>query len=149
MTTETSEMIIRRVRVNRTLTPMKVIDATGRAKFVNNAIVETMPIGEGEEVDVVFFKPDLSDKGGNISDAELAKEFESRGLTPDPRAQAKVNEEDLGFADEHPNGTHWKDGNSYNFAAFDRWRDRRDVSVGRSDGVWGDSWWFAGVRLPD
>ncbi|MFA6408497.1 MAG: hypothetical protein WCW36_03475, partial [Candidatus Paceibacterota bacterium] len=50
-----SGIIIRRhVRVDRTRTPQEVVDATGRTQYVDKDVLATMPIGEGEEVDVHF-----------------------------------------------------------------------------------------------
>jgi hypothetical protein len=141
--------VVRRVKVNRTQTPMQAIDATGRNKYVDEQVVATMPAGEGEEVDVVFFKPrpDEYTRPGFMSDDDLERALDRRGLKSDPRAQAKANEEDPAFADERPNGTHWKDVNGkWCFATFNRWLDRRRVHVNRFDDDWNDYWWFAGVR---
>ena len=96
----------------------------------------------------MFFKPDLSQHNDFISDDDLEKEFELRGLKPaDPVSVAAVNEADPAFADEKPHGTHWKDakGNWY-YAAFFRWNGKRRVDVDRSGNDWDDRWWFAGVR---
>jgi hypothetical protein len=42
------------------------------------------------------------------------------------------NAADPAFADEYPNGTHWKNVyDKYCFAAFDRWDDERRVFVNR------------------
>ena len=108
-----------------------------------------MPRGEGEEVDVHFFKPRPSAyKNGVISDDALAKEYDFFGLKPaDPYSQGAVHEADPFFADEHPNGTHWKDANgNWCFAAWGRWRGGRRVSVDRFDRVWLGFWFFAGLR---
>jgi hypothetical protein len=140
--------IVRRVKVDRTLTPMEVIDATGRAKYVDKKIVETMPKGEGEEVDFVLFKPEPEEytRPGFMSDDDLDKALDRRGLIYDPRAQTKVNEYDPALADERPNGTHWKEGDHYNFVTFYRWSGERNVYVNRSSDGWDVSWWFGGVR---
>ena len=140
-----SNMIVRRVRVDRTRFPRQALEATGRRLYVNDSVVETMP-GRGtgaEDVDVISFKLNRF-----VSDPDLEKEYESRGLKPtDPYALAAVNEADPTFADEHPNGTHWKDKDGrWCFAAFDRWLVGRDVFVSRDGGGWGDYWSFAGVR---
>jgi len=142
------KMIVRRVKVNRTLKSMDVIDATGRNKYVDDKIVATMPRGEGEEVVFAFFKPEPWEytRPWYISDSDLEKALDRRGLKPDPYAQAKVNEDDPAFADQHPNGTHWKDGESYNFATFYRWRGRRGVYVDRRDMEWNGFWFFGGSR---
>jgi hypothetical protein len=137
-----SDMIVRHVAVNRKRSPMETINATGRNKYVSNGVVAIIPKGEGEEADVFFFKLNRY-----ISDNDLEKEYELRGLKPDVYAQSAVNEADPVFADEHPNGTHWKDENgNWCFAAFDRDGGERGVSVYRSYGGWRGGWWFAGVR---
>jgi hypothetical protein len=83
-----------------------------------------------------------------VSDADLDKEYELRGLKPaDPYSLAAVNEDDPAFADDHPNGTHWKDGDgNWCYAVFRRWFDERDVFVSRDGNGWDDGWWFAGLR---
>jgi hypothetical protein len=137
-----SDMIIRRVTVNRSRTPQDMLDATSRKQYTDRNVVKAMPRGKGEEVEVYFFK-----LGRFVSDDELQKEYELRGLTPDPYAQAQVNIDDPAFADERPNGTHWKDGDGrWCFAAFNQWRGERGVDVDRSDDDWYVDWWFAGVR---
>lgn len=144
-----SNLIVRRIRVNRTRSPQEALDATGRAQYTDCKVVDAMPKGEGDEVEVVFFKPDLSERNGFISDDDLEKEFESRGLKPaDPISVAAVNEADPAFADEKPHGTHWKDAKgNWCYAAFNRFGVKREVNVYRVDYVWNDDWWFAGVRL--
>ena len=137
-----SDMIIRRVKVNRARLPEEAIKATGRRQFVSATVVAEMPRGEGEETDVYFFKVSRF-----ISDPDLEKEFVLRDLEPDPYGQAAVNEADPAFADDHPNGTHWKDcDGNWCYAAFDRWGGERGVFVRRHDDDWDDDWWFAGRR---
>ena len=143
-----SNLIVRRVAVDRTRTPQEVLDATGRKQYVDRKMVDSMPRGKGEETDVYFFKPrpEAYSSGGLISDDRLEAEFEFHGLKPDPYAQAAVNEADPVFADGHPNGTHWKnaDGKWY-YVAFYRWYGGRGVDVGQGGDGWGGGWWFAGV----
>lgn len=137
-----SNMVVRHVRVNRGQTPQQAIDATGRIQYVNNDVLNTMPRGNGGDKEVFFFK-----LGRWINDADLAKEYESRGLVPDLYAQAQVNTDDPSFADEHPNGCYWQDSNGrWNFAAFDRWGGERSVSVYWDESGWIGCWWFGGVR---
>lgn len=102
-----------------------------------------MPRGDGDESDVIFFKP-----GRSVSDVDLDKEYALRGLVPaDPYALAAVNEADPAFADEHPNGTHWKDADgNWCYTAFNRWNDGRFVDVCRDVRGWFAYWWFAGLR---
>ena len=143
-----SSLIVRKAKVNRSRSQQEALDATGRAQYTDRTVVDSMPKGEGDEVEVVFFKPDLSDKNGFITDDDLEKEFSLRGLKPaDPLSVAAVNEADPAFADEKPHGTHWKDteGN-WCCAAFSRWRGERGVRVNHYDYDWYDHWWFAGVR---
>jgi len=137
-----SNIIVRRVHVNRGQTPKQAIDATGRVQYVNNDVLNAMPRGEGEDKEVFFFK-----LGRWINDDDLAKEYELRGLVPDPYAQAQVNTDDPSFAEEHPNGCHWQDTEGkWNYAAFNCWRGGRFVSVSRGGDDWDGSWWFGGVR---
>src|SRR5205823_3459586 len=129
--------------VNRARTPAEVLDVKDRNKYVDEGVVNAMPRGDEEEVEVVFFKFSQS-----ISDSDLDKEYELRGLKPaDPYSLFAVNEADAAFADERPNATHWKDASGkWCYAAFDRQsRGERDVAVLRRDGEWGDRWWFAGL----
>ncbi len=136
-------IIVRHVRVDRSRTPKKVLTATGRNQHVTDSVVETMPKGEREEVHVHFFK-----LGRFVNDADLEKEYTLRDLKPaDPYSQAAVNEADPAFADEHPNGTHWKDADdNWCFATFSRWFGDRSVIVHRIGHGWLVGWWFAGLR---
>lgn len=138
-----SNTIIRRVRVNRARTPQEALNATGRNPYLDRNVVDAMPRGEGEESEVFFFKI-----GRYISDDDLKKEYDLRGFKPaDSYSLAAVNEADQAFADEHPNGTHWKDADGrWCFSAFDRWGGERRASVDRSGSDWDGHWWFAGVR---
>lgn len=83
-----------------------------------------------------------------ISDTELEKEYESRGLIPaDMYALANWCEANR-YDERKYFATHWQDANGkWCFAAFYRWNDERSVSVDRRDGnEWDDDWFFAGVR---
>lgn len=136
------DMLVRRVHVNRNRTSEQVLNATGCKQYIDKTAVASIPLCEGDEVDVYFFK-----LGRNISCADLEKEYELRGLKPDPYAQASVNEADNTFADNQPNGSQWKDGNgNYTYVAFDLWPGGRSVACNRPDRDWYARWWFAGVR---
>jgi hypothetical protein len=110
---------------------------------VDPSVVATMPTGEGpEDTELTYFRASRF-----LSDDELEREFDSRGLVPDPQAQAADNEADPAFADEHPNGTHWKNKKGqWCFAAFGQGDHGRYVDVDRYDVVWLGDWWFAGRR---
>lgn len=145
-----SNLIVRRVKVDRTNTPQQVLDATGRRQYVDADVVKSMPKGEGDEGNVFFFKPrpEAYDESGSISDDNLEGEFEFHGLKPcDPYKLAQVNTDDPAFADKRPNATHWKDANGkWCYTAFSCWYVERGVSVRRGGSGWVDSWWFAGLR---
>jgi hypothetical protein len=139
-----SKMIVRRVTVNRVLTPEQMIEATGRRQYVDKNILETMPRnGAGiEEVDVYFFNP-----GRYLTIDEQERELAAMGLDPDYYAQIQVNIDDPLFADEHPNGAQWyKKDKQASFFAFSRDGDGRHVGVYRYGLGWDGCWWFAGVR---
>jgi hypothetical protein len=143
-----SNLIVRKVTVNLSRTPQEALDATGRTQYTDRKVVDRMPKALVAEVEIVFFKPDLSECDGYISDDDLEKEYELRGLKPaDPVSVAALNEANPAFADEKPHGTHWKDekGN-WCCAAFSRWDGERGVGVRRYGGDWSDRWSFAGVR---
>jgi len=144
-----SDMIVRRVRVDRSRSPQEALDATGRRQYTTQPVVDAMPRGKGEEVEVVFFKPspDAYDATGLIGDDAVEIEFDLRGLKPaDPYSLCKANEDDPAFADEHPNATHWKDEDgNWCYVAFNRWNDERNVNVNRDDSGWSRSCRFAGV----
>ena len=145
-----SNLIVRKVKVNRLLTPQQVLDATGRKQYTNRKVVDAMPRGEGDETEVVFFKPEPWEytRPDFMSDDDFEKALGRRNLkSAPPDDVAAVNEADPAFADEKPHGTHWQDENGkWCYAAFHRWGDERNVSVNRGDGGWSVSWWFAGVR---
>lgn len=140
--------ITRRVTVNRGRTQQEAIEATGRTQYTDRKVVDAMPKGGGNEAEIVFFKPDLSECNGFISDDGLEKEFELRNLKPaDPVSVAAVNEADPAFADEKPHGTHWRDAEgSWCYAMFGCWGVRQRVVVYRGNRDWDGRWWFAGVR---
>lgn len=141
-------LIIRVVKVNRGRSQQEAIKATGRTQYTDRNVVDAMPKGEGDEVEVVFFKPDFSNRNGFISDDDLEKEFELLGLKPaDPISVAAMNEADPAFADEKPHGTHWKDAKgNWDCAMFSCWDGKRRVFVDRCSSGWDDRWWFAGIR---
>lgn len=137
-----SEMIVRRVKVDRSRTPRQVVEATGRTQCVDDKVLATMPLGEGEEVDVFFFP---LKKGARAQEFEHA--LASRGLKADPYAQTAVNEADPAFADDHPNASQWDvQGRTSSYLVFNRWNNGRSVDVDRRDDGWGGHWWVAGVR---
>jgi len=133
-----SEIIVRHFKVDRTKSPLYLLDATRRVQYVNKDVLATMPTDGPEEGDLVFFPTKRF-----LPVREVAAEFESRGLVPDPIAQFQVNIDDPTFADGHPNGTQWGT-NSY--LTFDRWNGERGVLVDRSVNGWHGSWWLAGRR---
>ena len=141
--------ITRKTTVNRTLPIWDALTATGRTKYVTKSVIKAIPTGEGEKKEVHFFKPEEDEytRPGWISDEDLAKAYERRGLVPDQRAQLAVNADDPSFADEYPNGSHFKDAEGkWCFLACGRWRGDRGVVVDRDSRDWDGRWWFAGVR---
>jgi hypothetical protein len=138
-----SEMIVRRVKVNRSRNPREAIAATNRAEYLNNEAVDNMPREKGEEEDVFFFP---LKKFTGVADVQ--KMLDEHGLKPDPYAVAAVNEADPTFTDKYPNGTQWvdKDG-KHCYLAFHRWHDdERSVLCHRDEYGWFDYWWVGGVR---
>jgi len=145
-----SDLVVRIVSVNRARSGNEALKATSRTLYVAKDVVDAMPNGEGDQVELVFFKPKPEEytRPGLMSDDDLDKALALRNLgAADPFSVAAHNEADSAFADERPNATHWKDKDDrWCYAAFDRWNGERLVGVYRCDGGWGDGWWFVGVR---
>lgn len=73
-----SDLIVRRVKVvNRERSPREVLEAIGRTVHANDTVAQTMPRGNGEEVEVFFFRV-----GRFINDYDLEREYERRVLVP-------------------------------------------------------------------
>lgn len=138
-----SDLIVRRVSVNRHRSARGAIEATGRKPYVTNDVVDAMPRGVGIETELVFFKV-----GRWLTVQELDAEYTLRNLdAADPFSLAAVNEADPAFAEERPNATQWKDAQGKHcYATFRRWDDKRSVHVYRYGSDWYDDWWFAGLR---
>lgn len=145
-----SNIITRKVRVSRNRTPQEALDATGRRQYTNREVVDAMLKGEGDEVELVFFKPEPREytSQGFISDDDLEKAFDCRGLrSAETISVFAMNEADPTFADEKPHGTHWRDAKGkWCYASFNRWLGERSVIVARHGGDWNAEWWFVGVR---
>jgi hypothetical protein len=138
-----SDFIVRIVKINRNFSAKGALKVTGRKVYANNTVVENMPKAERDEIEIILFKV-----GYPIMDNDLEKEYELLDLNPvDPYSLAAMNAADPTFADEHPNGTHWKDiKNKWCFAAFGKWNGVRSVTVYCDEYHWGKEWWLAGVR---
>lgn len=121
-------------------TPQELLNTLTIPKYTDDEVVATMPTEKSTA------RIELFNVGKCITDTELMKEYESRGL--EPALPADVIE---AYKDSQPHdwiATVWnfKD-DVLSYLAFNRWDDgERSVSVDRSSGYWGDDWWFAGVR---
>ncbi len=135
-------MIFRRVRVDRTKTATQVIDGTGRYKwYIDEEVLAEMPMLGREEDDVGFFKLNY-----DPTPDELDREYEARGLRPDPAATAQAMADDPAFADERPVGVQWRDSRGRAcFAIFRRSVGEREVYVYRIDDGWSRRCRFSGV----
>jgi hypothetical protein len=69
------EDIVFRVSVNRNHAPQEALNATGRNQYLTGSVVNSMPKGEGDKVEVHLFELKRF-----VSDDDLEKEYESRGL---------------------------------------------------------------------
>ncbi len=138
-----NNMFTRRVEgINRDQSPQEAIDATGRKQYTDQSVVDAMPRGEGENVELKFFELDY-----DPTPTELNAEYESLGLKADPFALAKHMEDDPAFADERPVACQWDldENGRASFAAFSQWRVERRVHVDRGDDKWFRLYRFAGV----
>ena len=139
---------VRTVRVNRTQTAKEALDATGREQYVARFVVNTMPKGEGDDVELVFFKPDMLERNDFISSDDLAKEYKQRRLRPaDPFSVIALNEADPTLADEKCHATLWKnvDGD-WCYIVFSQFEGVREVAVDLDEAGWTANCWFVGIR---
>ena len=139
-----SKIVVRRVTVNRDLTPEQMIEAAGYADSIYWRLIKNMPRqGAGiEEVDVYFFNP-----GRLLTNDELEKVLVASGLERDCYAQIQANIDDPSIADKFPNGVQWDniDGKT-SYVVFGRGSIGNVVRIARDDRDWDGGWWFAGVR---
>lgn len=143
-------LIVHQIYIGRLngFNPMEIFESTGRKLFITPRMAEAIPREKGKEViaysfgvTIHFFHP-----GRFLNDEELEKEYEQQGLIPvNPCSLATFNQQYPGFADTHPHGTHWKNGDGWHYIIFRRWSDGRGVSVEQRSSVWGDDMWFAGI----
>lgn len=85
--------------------------------------------------------------GKYVTDDELEKEYELRGLVPADIYELAIWEEANQNNDYRYLATHWQDAQGkWCYAAFNGWGDGRRVDVRRHDVGWGGLWFFAGVR---
>lgn len=117
-----------------------LLDETKCKQYGDMSLAELAPRTLGQEL--VFFKLDRY-----VSENELEKEYEERGLIPAGVDSLCVHDS-TDLDTKKYVGTHWKDGKGkWCFAAFRLWFGERRVHVDRHDvGVWVDYWWFAGFR---
>lgn len=143
-----------RVKVDRHRTSQEALDAaaTGRRPFTDRNVVNEMPVGEGDEVDVVYFKPKPWEytRPSYISNEDLEKALRRRNLRNDPRAVMADNENNYAFTDDHPHGVvgHWEDtdGTWGPYVIFEHWCGERSFGLGRGNRGWDGDCLFAGVR---
>lgn len=134
--------ITRSVYVDRGSTPQEILDAVTLAQYVDDrSIVSAMPCGEGDQVEVVFFKV-----GGYCHNDDLANDYERRGLKPvDPYSLAVVNKTDRTLATKYPNGSIWKGADGeWCLIRFSPCGDVPNVTVRRADISAFE--WAAGIR---
>lgn len=147
-------LIVRKARPRRDCTPMEALLATGRSVLIDDEelLARMVPKQGADEVEVVFFRLDLSARGGWIDTVALAWRYHQLGLEPiDLVALAKVNEDDPAFADKHGNISIWKDERDrWHYIVFKKSRfgeKKREVSIGPVlETKWHDGWRFAGKR---
>lgn len=109
--------------------------------YADKEVLDAVPFNEIQDT-LEFFSLNKY-----VTDDELEKEYESRGLIPADIytlanwCEANKDDRRKYFA------THWKDAQGkWCYAAFSGWGDERGVDVGCGDDEWDVCWFFAGVR---
>ncbi len=139
-----SKTITRRAAVDRNRALYEAVAATDRKPHLNEFLIKTMPTPTGD-IEAIFIN-----LGRNVDCNTLADELAAVGLEliVDPQGLVAINKDDPAFADDHPNGTQWKDTEGrYCFMSFYRGGGRRRVRLGQDDRPWRDLWWFPCRRL--
>lgn len=139
-----AEMITRHVTVDRTRNAAQAIEAIGcETQYIDERWLAEMPLNGRDEDNVEFFELDHEP-----TPDELDREYEVRGLRPDPAATAKVIADDPAFADERPVVVQWRDKQNRACAMIFGYHksNGRYVGVGGCPGKWIRRWRFAGVR---
>lgn len=121
--------------------PRKLKDITTATIYANDEVLKNAP-RHTHIRELEFFT-----LGRYVSNDDLEKEYESRGLEPaDLYSLAIWDEENKDREVKKYVATHWKDAeDKWCFAAFDRWLGGRDVDVNRRVRDWHGNWWLAGV----
>lgn len=138
-----AKIISRHVRVDRTLTPEQMISLTGRVKwYIDPEVLAEMPREGSPECTVEIFELDY---GPSVD--ELDREYEARGLRPDPYAVVQAVTDDPALADGRPIAIQWRDKRDRAcYAIFLRHDGERRVSVYRRGSRWNRRCRFAGSR---
>ena len=140
-------VLAKKIKVNRNRTPQEAITAVKcLGYYLEKKVVNSVPRGEGEEVEICFFPIK-----GSVSVAEVQEMLDVRGLKPDPYALAAFNEDDPSISGFHPTATQWLDNNgNHCYLSFS---GNRDVFCGYSEDNWDGGDWenellMSGVRKP-
>lgn len=104
---EFHEVVMCRIKVDRSLSPSQMLHATGRMFCTNSSVVDSIPLCQGEDVNVYFFRCLSRRHGEPLCQKQVALEYKRRGLIPDVYAQAAVNKAYPRFADDYPNAVAW------------------------------------------
>ncbi len=140
--------ITRTVAVDRSKPPLVTLEGTECAIAGNKDVIAYVPIGEGAQVEAVFFKIVITE---SINKAAVMKEYDFRKLSPlDPYALCAVNASDKTFAELYPNTTLWQSWRKSEWHCIVFRRDIRCRFASLSDsvnyGTWSNGLWFGGVR---
>ncbi|MES2007200.1 MAG: hypothetical protein V4436_03815 [Patescibacteria group bacterium] len=137
------DILIRRVKVDRSRTLQEMLNALNCTSYVNESVVETIPQGIGDEVEVYFLR--VSRFLNNVKVERLYKKHSLKAA--DVYSLAAVNEADPTFARTYFNGTVWKvSKNIWGSIAFrSNAEDGLKVFVDYGKG-WYENWFLAGLR---
>jgi hypothetical protein len=137
------DCVVYRVRVNRLRTRREMVYGIKRERYegiIDQGVIDLIPQGGEEVVDVHFFKRDRK-----LTATELSFEFRAQGLKADPYAQAAVDEVDPEFVKGHPNLSIWMSG--ADGCSFGLGQGEHRVLLNKNSLRYGPNWWFAGVPL--
>lgn len=134
------------IQVNRGLAPWEVIESIGGHQHIDPEVLQAVPTGLGEEVDLGIIEPSSGYyQEGRISSLQVAELYGANRLTPDPRALAEAFSSQPLFRDGRHYATQWQVGGVFCFLAGCCHKDDWYVHMGRSPESWGEEWRFVGT----
>jgi len=134
------------VTVDRTKSGFVALEGLERELIVNKQVLETMPVGVGDEVKLLLSLPSQV----TLSNAEVCQELTwYKRVSADPYTLLAFNRQHPQFADDYPHWTQWKNAAGiwcvmvFNIGLISR---KRELRIAKNDYGWNHAGLLAGVH---